>query len=81
MGGSNYNGPANPNPPNLLRRFKINLRLISASHKNKLSTRFGEVDRLYVCRKSKEQRTKMGVEFDDIKLTDVYIKSNPHKIS
>lgn len=23
----------------------------------------------------------MGVEFDDIKLTDVYIKSNMHKIS
>ena len=44
----------NPNPPNLLRRFKINLRLISQAHKNKLSTRFQEVDRLYVCRKTKE---------------------------
>ena len=43
-----------PNAPNLLRRFKINLRLISLSHKNKLSTRFQEVDRLFVCRKTKE---------------------------
>lgn len=69
------------NAPNLLRRFKINLRLISQSHKNKISTRFQEIDRLYVCRKTKEQRDKMGVEFEDIKLTDVYIKSNPHKIA
>ena len=67
--------------PNLLRPFKINLRLISQSHKNKVCTRLQEVDRLYVCRKTKEQRKKMGVEFQDLKLTDVYIKSNPNKIA
>lgn len=72
---------AHPNPPNLLRRFKINLRLISPSHKNKISTRFQEIDRLYVCKKTKEERAEMGVEFEGFKLVDVYIKSNPHKIS
>ena len=45
-----------------------------------MSTRLQEVDRLYVCRKTKEQRDKMGMEFEDMKLTDVYIKSNPNKI-
>lgn len=68
-------------PPNLLRRFKINLRLISQSHKNKISNRFQEIDRLFVCRKTKEQRAKMGIEFQGIKLIDVYVKANPFKIA
>lgn len=64
-----------------MRRFKINLRTISQSHKNKLSDRFQDIDRQFVCRKTKEQRAKMGMEYDDIKLVDIYTKSNPNKVT
>eukprot|EP00347_Sterkiella_histriomuscorum_P011359 403372754 len=63
------------------RRFKINMRLISESHKNKLSMRFQEIDRQFVCFKNKEERAKMGLEYDGIKLVDIYTKSNPNKVN
>lgn len=63
------------------RRFKINLKSLCNSGKNKLSSRFQEVDRLFVCRKTKEQRVNMGIEYDDIKLTEVYCKANSNKVA
>ena len=66
---------------NISRRFKINLRAVSQSSKNKLSTRFQDIDRLFVCRKTKEQRGQMGAEYDGVKLTDIYNKANPNKIA
>ena len=68
------------NPPNLLRRFKINLRMIAPSFRNKLSARFSEIDRTFVCRRTKDQRTEMGQEFEGFALTDVYLKSYPHRV-
>lgn len=65
----------------LSKRFKINMKVISSSTKNKLSTRFQDIDRLFVCRKTKEQRSQMGIEYDNVKLTDIYCKANPNKIS
>ena len=66
--------------PRLNRRFKLDMRQISTSHRNKLSTRLHEIDRQYVCRKTKEQREDMGTEFTGFSLLDVYAKSNPNKI-
>lgn len=66
---------------NPCRRFGINVRAISAAHKNKLSTRFAEVDRLFVCRKTKTERGKMGKEFEGFVLIDVYSKTNHHKVA
>jgi len=65
----------------LCRRFKFNTRAISLSHKNKLSARFQEIDRRYICKKTKDQRTHMGCEFDDFNLLDVYAKTNTNKIA
>ncbi len=38
----------------LSRRFKVNMRQISLAHKNKLSSRFQEIDRRYICKKTKD---------------------------
>lgn len=66
---------------NPCRRFGINVRSIAAAHKNKLSTRFAEVDRLFVCRKSKQERDKMGEEYEGFILIDVYSKTNHNKVT
>ena len=73
--------PATSNVTRLTRRFKLDLRQISQAYRNKLSVRLHEIDRQYVCRKTKEQRENMGDEFSGFSLLDVYAKSNPNKIT
>ncbi|CDW91361.1 UNKNOWN [Stylonychia lemnae] len=57
------------------------MKAISESHKCKLSNRFQEIDRQFVCHKTKDQRSDMGVEYEGIKLIDIYTKSNPNKVA
>ena len=67
--------------PRLTRRFLLDMRQISTAHRNKMSARLHEIDRQYVCRKTKEQREDMGTEFTGFSLLDVYAKTNPNKIT
>lgn len=65
--------------PNLTRRFLIPMRHISQSYRQKLSTRFHELDRLYICQKSKQQREEMGLEYEEIRLVEVYSKTDQNQ--
>jgi len=57
-------------------RLLFPVKLISQSYRNKLSNRFHELDRIYICQKSKQQRQDMGLEYQEVSLVEVYSKTD-----
>jgi len=65
----------NQKPESRHKRFIIDLKQICPSFRNKVSIRFHEIDRQFVCRRSKEERARMGNEWQGLRLTDIYSKN------